>query len=59
VLPSKETPPLGQLEDFANNAANPSRAQEQTLNLVTGRVLQIPADTLLCSLDHEVELVEL
>jgi predicted phage baseplate assembly protein len=59
VLPSKEAPPLGQLEDFANSAANATRAQDQTLNLVTGRVLQIPADTLLCSLDHEVELVEL
>lgn len=59
VLPSKEIPPLGQLEDFANNAANPTRVQDQALNLITGRVLQIPADTLLCSLDHEVELVEL
>jgi len=59
VLPSKEVPPLGQLEDFANSAANVNRASEQTLNLVTGRVLQIPVDALLCSLDHEVELVEL
>jgi len=59
ILPSKETPPLGQLEDFATSAANSTRSQELTLNLVTGKTLQIPADTLLCSLDHEVELVEL
>jgi predicted phage baseplate assembly protein len=58
VLPNKESPPLGQLEDFATNAAG-SRGQDTTLNLVTGRVLQIPADTVLCSLEHEVELVEL
>ena len=58
VLPSKEAPPLGQLEDFATSAAS-AKAQDTTLSLVTGRVLQIPSDTLLCSLDHEVELVEL
>ena len=58
VLPNKESPPLGQLEDFATAAAG-SRGQDTTLNLVTGRVLQIPADTVLCSLEHEVELVEL
>jgi hypothetical protein len=58
VLPSKEAPPLGQLEDFATGAAG-STGQDATLSLVTGKVLQLPADTLLCSLEHEVELVEL
>lgn len=58
VLPSKEAPPLGQLEDFATLAAG-TKTQDSSLNLVTGKVLQVPADTLLCSLDHEVELVEL
>jgi hypothetical protein len=58
VLPSKEAPPLGQLEDFATSASA-ARTQDTTLSLVTGKVLQIPSDTLLCSLDHEVELVEL
>jgi hypothetical protein len=58
ILPSKEAPPLGQLEDFATGAAG-ARGQDTSLSLVTGKVLQIPADTLLCSLDHEVELVEL
>jgi predicted phage baseplate assembly protein len=58
VLPSKEAPPMGQLEDFANTAAG-ARVQDTTLNLVTGKVLLVPADTLICSLEHEVELVEL
>jgi predicted phage baseplate assembly protein len=58
VLPSRESPPLGQLEDFATSAAS-ARGQDPTLNLVTGKVLQVAADTLLCSLEHEVELVEL
>lgn len=58
VLPSKESPPLGQLEDFATTTAG-THGQETTLNLVTGKVLQVPVDTVLCSLDHEVELVEL
>jgi predicted phage baseplate assembly protein len=56
VLPNKESPPLGQLEDFAGNTV---AGQETSLNLVTGKVLLVPADTLLCSLGHEVELVEL
>jgi predicted phage baseplate assembly protein len=58
ILPSKESPPLGQLEDFANSAAS-TRVQDTTLQLITGKVLQVSADTLLCSLDHEIELVEL
>lgn len=58
VLPSKETPPLGQLEDFAGSAAGGANANA-ALSLVTERLLTVPADTLICSLDHEVELVEL
>jgi predicted phage baseplate assembly protein len=57
IVPSKESPPLGQLEDFISNGSG--SGEDPTLSLVTGRVLQIPADTLICSLDHEVELVEL
>jgi predicted phage baseplate assembly protein len=62
VLPNKEAPPLGQLEDFAGTAAGNlagASGQDNTLNLVTGKVLLVAADTLLCSLEHEVELVEL
>lgn len=58
VLPSKESPPLGQLEDFATNSAN-GNGEDPTLNLVTGKMLQITPDAVLCSLNHEVELVEL
>jgi hypothetical protein len=32
---------------------------EQTLKLVEGKLIKIPPDTLLCSLNHEVEIVEL
>jgi predicted phage baseplate assembly protein len=58
VLPSKEAPPLGQLEDFATQASG-ANGQDATLSLVNGKVLQLSPDTLLCSLQHEVELVEL
>jgi predicted phage baseplate assembly protein len=58
VLPSRELPPLGQLEDFADAAARRSGASQE-LALVTGRVLMLPQDALFCSLDHEIELVEL
>jgi predicted phage baseplate assembly protein len=58
ILPSKEAPPLGQLEDFATGAAG-TGGQDPSLSLVTGRMLQIPADNLLCSLEHTVELVEI
>jgi hypothetical protein len=58
VLPSKEVPPLGQLEDYAGSAAGANNATA-ALNLVAGRMLTVPADALICSLDHEVELVEL
>ena len=57
IVPSKEAPPLGQLDRFADNAAGAGNGPE--LALVTGKVLMVPADTLICSLDHEVELVEL
>lgn len=56
IVPSKEAPPLGQLDRFADSAAG---GADQALTLVTGKVLQVPADTVICSLDHEVELVEL
>ncbi|HXF61446.1 MAG TPA: hypothetical protein VNK95_07505, partial [Caldilineaceae bacterium] len=58
VLPAQEAPPLGQLEEFAANSARDGVA-ERTLTLVTGKVLITSPDTLLCSLDHEIELVDL
>jgi predicted phage baseplate assembly protein len=58
VVPGKETPPLGQLEDYAADAAR-GTPTDAALTLVTGRVLLVPPDALLCSLDHEVALVEL
>ncbi len=58
VVPSKEVPPLGQLEEYAGDTARGTSA-DAALSLVTGRVLMVPADGLLCSLDHEVVLVEL
>lgn len=35
------------------------RAEEQPLTPVEGKLIQVPPDTLLCSLDHSVELVDL
>ncbi len=58
VMPGKEAPPLGQLEDFAGNLLN-AGANADNLTLVTGKVLFVPADALLCSLNHDVEVVEL
>ncbi|MEA3309346.1 MAG: putative baseplate assembly protein [Chloroflexota bacterium] len=34
-------------------------ADAETLKLLTGRVLSVPEDTVLCSLSHQVEVVEL
>jgi predicted phage baseplate assembly protein len=57
IVPIQESPPLGQLEEFADSAAGANTAAN--LTIVTGKVLTLPADTLLCSLDHEIVLVEL
>jgi hypothetical protein len=57
VLPSKEGAPLGQLEEFAGRTANGAEGVE--LTPVKGRALAVPSDALLCSLDHEVAVVEL
>jgi hypothetical protein len=57
VMPSKESPPLGQLEDFADAASR--GATDAALTPVSGRVLQVTPDTLICSLNHEVVVVEL
>lgn len=58
IVPAQEVPPLGQLEEFAANSAR-AGADESNLTLVTGKVLSISPDTLLCSLEHEIELVDL
>jgi predicted phage baseplate assembly protein len=57
VEPAKESPPLGQLEDFADAAAR--GVGEEALTPVNGRVLQVTPDTLICSLAHDVVAVEL
>ena len=57
VMPSKESPPLGQLEDFADAASRGNT--DAALTPVSGRVLQVTPDTLICSLSHEVVVVEL
>lgn len=59
VVPHREAPPLGQLDDFADRAAGQSNSAEEALDLVSGRVLMVEPDTLLCSLEHEIELVTL
>ncbi|NJN81884.1 MAG: hypothetical protein HC802_06100 [Caldilineaceae bacterium] len=57
VLPNKEIAPLGQLEE---QIAAIARAQgEAALTAVRDRVLHVTPDTVLCSLDHQVEVVEL
>ena len=57
VEPAKESPPLGQLEDFADAASR--GVGDEALTPVTGRVLQVTPDTLICSLAHDVVVVEL
>jgi predicted phage baseplate assembly protein len=52
VLPSKEPSARGE-ED------RPEAAAEEALTPVTERRLEVPDDTLLCSLDHQVEIVDL
>jgi hypothetical protein len=50
ITPSAEAPLL----------AGEERAQdEKSLASVSQRMLHVPPDTLLCSLDHEIRLVEL
>jgi predicted phage baseplate assembly protein len=56
VDPSREQPAYGQLEAFAASLVNPGAAANQ-LTLVNGPALTIAADSLLCSLEHEIELV--
>jgi predicted phage baseplate assembly protein len=43
----------------ASPAGPEGTATEEALTPVTERVLQVPEDTLLCSLEHEIEIVEL
>ena len=57
VVPSKESPPLGQLEDFADAASR--GATNEALLPVDGRMLPVSSDTLICSLDHEIVVMEL
>ncbi|MEX1020457.1 MAG: putative baseplate assembly protein [Litorilinea sp.] len=58
VVPNSEAPPLGQLEEYPAPVLRNGQAQGG-LTPVTGRVLLVPADGILCSLPHQVEIVEL
>jgi predicted phage baseplate assembly protein len=58
VDPPKEMPPLGQLEESVDNLLR-QQDDASRLTLVTGRVLHVSEDTLLCSLEHEVVAVEI
>jgi predicted phage baseplate assembly protein len=52
VLPSKESSSRGEEE-------RPEAATEEALTPVAERRLEVPDDALLCSLDHQVEIVDL
>jgi predicted phage baseplate assembly protein len=52
LVPSRE--PLARSRDRQEESAD-----LEALSPVGGRMLEIPDDTLLCSLDHEIEIVEL
>lgn len=58
VVPNAEAPPLGQLEEYPTPVLR-SGQERSNLTPVTGRVLLVPADGILCSLPHQVEIVEL
>jgi hypothetical protein len=53
VVPSQET----ELASLTPEAE--SKAPEQALAPVQGKLLQVSSDTLLCSLDHQIEIVDL
>ena len=55
---SRERRGLSELEAFADSLVNPQLPVHQ-LTLIQSPALMIPADTLLCSLEHEIELVTL
>ena len=66
IIPGKEVAPLGQLEEFADNLLSDTaggglrhQTDASTMTEVTEKALMVTADTVLCSLDHEIELVEL
>jgi predicted phage baseplate assembly protein len=52
VIPSRESPP-------GESQAEDGESTESGLTPVKGRMLQVPDNTLLCSLDHEIEIAEL
>ncbi|MBN1656887.1 MAG: putative baseplate assembly protein [Anaerolineae bacterium] len=56
VIPSRERASMGGGAQSEGEEAETSRAP---LTQVTQRMLRVPPDTLLCSLDHEVQVVEL
>ena len=47
-------------EELAATESDEAEAPvEQVLTTIEGRSLKVPPDTVLCSLDHEIEIVEL
>ncbi len=62
VVPKTETPQPGEqmaLVPIVEANAPPVEVAERVVNPVKDRRLEIPADALLCSLDHDVQVVEL
>lgn len=58
VVPNAEAPPLGQVEEYPTPVMRNGQ-DGNALTPVTGRVLLVPADGVLCSLPHQIEIVEL
>jgi hypothetical protein len=56
VVPSKESAPRDAAAEAEEGAPAPGEAE---LTPVEGRMVPVPVDTLLCSLDHEIQVVEL
>jgi predicted phage baseplate assembly protein len=70
VIPGEEVPPLSDQEAEAREDTGSERgeegetlaseeAEEEELTLVEDRMIDVPPDGLLCSLDHEVRVVNL
>lgn len=59
VIPREEVPAPVETDDDDDEESDEPLAIESTLTPVEGRVLTVPADAVLCSLDHTVEVVAL
>ncbi|MEE8392264.1 MAG: putative baseplate assembly protein [Anaerolineae bacterium] len=64
VVPVKESPPetrgvSQEMETAEGSEAEEHSPPEQELEIVDRKIIRVPADTLLCSLDHEIVIAEL